>query len=257
MFSNAVVDTDIFLDMPLTTQALYFHLGMHTDDEGFVNAPQKIVRSLGCQPDDFKLLVAKGFVLCFDNGVIVITHFHQNNTLRKDRTTPTLYSEQRALLCIEHNRYELIDSPVTTTCQPNDNQMATKCPHNITKLNSNKDNTHMSANADESALNYQEIVSLFNQLCVSLPRVEKLTANRKQRIKAADRELHGDFSSFFQKIEESDFLTGRTGNWSGCSFDWCLKPSNIIKIVEGNYSNKPQSANTGQGYYIDYGMGDD
>ncbi len=134
-----------------------------------------------------------------------------------------------------------------------------KKPDNVTDNVTDyvNDNTLLSSCADESALNYQEIIVLFNSICVSLPRVEKLTANRKQRIKAAAKELHGDFSSFFQKIEESDFLTGRTGNWSGCSFDWIFKPQNLIKIIEGNYDNKSQNVNTGQGYIIDYEMGED
>ena len=111
----------------------------------------------------------------------------------------------------------------------------------------------MSAYADDCAPDYQKIVSLFNQICVSLPKVEKLTENRKQRIKAADKELNGDFEGFFRKIEASDFLTGRKGDWCGCCFDWVFKPQNIVKIIEGNYDNKlPQSVNTGQGYHINY-----
>ena len=116
----------------------------------------------------------------------------------------------------------------------------------------NTDN-NMSAYADDCAPDYQKIVSLFNQICVSLPKVEKLTENRKQRIKAADKELNGDFEGFFRKIEASDFLTGRKGDWCGCCFDWVFKPQNIVKIIEGNYDNKlPQSVNTGQGYHINY-----
>ena len=99
---------------------------------------------------------------------------------------------------------------------------------------------------------YQKIISLFNQICVSLPKVEKLTANRKQRIRSASKDLNGDFEGFFRKIEASDFLTGRSGSWSGCSFDWIFKPQNLIKIVEGNYNNKDQSVNTGRGYHINY-----
>ena len=71
MFSNAVIDNDVFLDMPLSTQALYLHLGMKADDDGFVGSPKKIVRSVNCTEDDFKLLVSKGFVLCFESGVFL------------------------------------------------------------------------------------------------------------------------------------------------------------------------------------------
>ena len=85
MFSNTIVDSDRFLDMPLTTQALYFHLGMKADDEGFVGNPKKIVRSVNCTEDDLKLLIAKEFVIAFASGVIVITHWNIHNHIRKDR----------------------------------------------------------------------------------------------------------------------------------------------------------------------------
>ena len=72
MFSKSVIDSDAFSDMPLTTQALYFHLGMRADDDGFVNSPKKIQRSIGATADDMKLLIAKGFIIPFDSGVIVL-----------------------------------------------------------------------------------------------------------------------------------------------------------------------------------------
>ena len=119
--------------------------------------------------------------------------------------------------------------------------------------NNGGENRKHSESTDDELPECSGIVSLFNQICVSLPKVEKITAGRKQRIKAADKELNGDFEGFFRKIEASDFLTGRKGDWCGCCFDWVLKPQNIVKIIEGNYDNKlPQSVNTGQGYYIDY-----
>ena len=82
MFSLAVVDTDKFLDMSSSAQALYFHLGMHGDDDGFVSSPKKIARTAGCNDDDLRLLAAKGFVIPFDSGVIVITDWNINNTLK-------------------------------------------------------------------------------------------------------------------------------------------------------------------------------
>ena len=94
MFAKTIVDSDAFLDMPLSTQALYFHLSMRADDDGFVNNPKKIQRMIGCSDDDLKLLIAKRFVLIFDSGVIVIKHWRLHNTLRKDRYKPTIYQEE-------------------------------------------------------------------------------------------------------------------------------------------------------------------
>ena len=73
MFSLKIVDSDLFLDMPLSSQCLYFHLSMRADDDGFVNNPKKIIKIIGANEDDLKILIAKGFVIVFEQGIIVIT----------------------------------------------------------------------------------------------------------------------------------------------------------------------------------------
>ena len=98
MFSLKIVDSDLFLDMPLSSQCLYFHLSMRADDDGFVNNPKKIIKIIGANEDDLKILIAKGFVIVFDQGIIVITHWKINNFIRKDRYKPTIYIEQKQQL---------------------------------------------------------------------------------------------------------------------------------------------------------------
>lgn len=107
MFSKDITENDAFLDMPLSTQALYFHLGMQSDDDGFVS-PNRIVRMLGCQTDDLKILIAKKFVLEFEDGVVVIKHWLINNYIQKDRYKPTTHQEKLARITIkENNGYKL------------------------------------------------------------------------------------------------------------------------------------------------------
>ena len=101
MFSSQIVTSDGFLEMPLTSQALYFHLGMSADDDGFVS-PRKVLRMSGAGEDDLKILLVKGFVIPFQSGIIVITHWKQNNYLRNDRYTPTIYkTEMDRLSCVQ------------------------------------------------------------------------------------------------------------------------------------------------------------
>src|ERR1700682_4149480 len=101
MFSAQIVSSDDFLEMPLTSQALYFHLGMSADDDGFVS-PRKVLRMTGAGEDDLKVLIAKNFVIRFPSRVIVVTHWKQNNYLRTDRYTPTIYKAERdQLSCIQ------------------------------------------------------------------------------------------------------------------------------------------------------------
>ena len=126
MFTQKIIDSDAFLDMPLSTQSLYFHLNMRADDDGFINNPKRIQRTIGASEDDLKLLIAKRFVICFENGVIVIKHWRMHNTLRKDRYNPTQYQEQFALLDVkDNNAYTERDvNQLATTCQPNGNHTA-------------------------------------------------------------------------------------------------------------------------------------
>ena len=103
MFAKTIVDCDAFLDMPLSTQALYFHLSMRADDDGFLNNANKIRRTIGASEDDLKLLILKRFVLDFDDGIIVIKHWRMKNYLRSDRYKPTVYQEELAMLDLKEN----------------------------------------------------------------------------------------------------------------------------------------------------------
>lgn len=104
MFAKTVIDSDAFVEMPLSSQALYFHLGMRADDDGFVNNPRRIQNDIGASADDLKLLLAKRFVLIFDSGVIVIKHWRMHNYIQKDRYKPTAYVKEMAMLRVEENR---------------------------------------------------------------------------------------------------------------------------------------------------------
>lgn len=97
MFSPEIVSADKFLDMPISSQALYFHLGMFADDDGFVS-PRKVMRMLGVQEDDLKILISKRYVIPFESGVIVIRHWKVNNLVRKDWYRPTIYQDEKGLI---------------------------------------------------------------------------------------------------------------------------------------------------------------
>ena len=127
---------------------------------------------------------------------------------------------------------------MTTKCQPNDNQMSAQNKINKSKVNKNKDILSTDVDA-QPRFDYQSVINSFNSVCKSLPKVLKLTDKRRKAIKNASKLLgEMSFDDLFAKVEQSDFLTGRTGKWNGCGFDWILKPSSVTKIIEGNYRNK-------------------
>ena len=127
MFSKTVIDSDAFLEMPLSSQALYFHLSMRADDDGFLNNARKIQRMVGASEDDLKLLLLKRFIITFEDGIIVIKHWRMNNYIRKDRYTPTVYQEELAMLSIKDNgSYTLDESgiPVVDQCVTRSTQVS-------------------------------------------------------------------------------------------------------------------------------------
>lgn len=114
MFSLDVVDTDRFLDMSASAQALYFHLGMRADDDGFVSSPRKIAKASNCGLDDLTLLAAKGFIIPFESGVVVVTHWKENNYIRADRYKPTRYTKEAEMLEKIGDVYQLSTTGIPT-----------------------------------------------------------------------------------------------------------------------------------------------
>lgn len=103
MFSKKITDTDTFLDMPLSSQALYFHLNMHADDDGFVSNAKTIKRMIGSNDDDLKLLLAKQFIFAFESGVVVIKDWKIHNYIRKDTYNTTIYGNEKEQLEQDEN----------------------------------------------------------------------------------------------------------------------------------------------------------
>lgn len=124
MFSKEVTTSDLFVDMPSSSQLLYFHLGMEADDEGFIGNAKMLSRAYGSNNDDLKLLEAKGFIIAFPSGVTVVKDWNLNNKIRKDRQKPTIYTEEKTLLSLDSKGSYLLGNQTSTIPQPNDNQMS-------------------------------------------------------------------------------------------------------------------------------------
>ena len=269
MFAKTIIDSDAFLDMPLSAQSLYFHLAMRADDDGFINNPKKIQRMIGASEDDCKLLIAKKFVLVFETGVIVIRHWKLHNYIQKDRYKPTIYqSEKKALETEPNGTY--------TQCIHDVSNMDTQDRLGKDRLGKDrlgKDRLElgevsidiaptsceqsMYADAYPQAdqpkkvtrpkINYQEIADMYNTICTSLPRVTALSDKRKEAIAARFKHYTVDqFREMFAKAEASPFLKGGNDrNWTA-NFDWLLKDANFAKVLDGNYAPKENTG--GQGY---------
>ncbi|HFI0479935.1 TPA: DnaD domain-containing protein [Streptococcus suis] len=144
MFSKEITTSDHFVDMPQSTQLLYFHLGMEADDEGFIGNARMLSRAYGANSDDLKLLQAKGFIIIFESGVTVVKDWNLNNQIRKDRLKPTIYQAEKSLLTLDNTGVYQLGNQLSTKRQPNGNQLSTKrqpngnqtatnCPHRLGK----------------------------------------------------------------------------------------------------------------------------
>lgn len=104
MFAKTIIDSDVFLEMPMSARLLYYDLAMRADDDGFINSPRKIMKFVGATNDDMNILIARKFIIPFDNGVVVIKHWRIHNYIRKDTYNETSYKEQKALLELDENK---------------------------------------------------------------------------------------------------------------------------------------------------------
>ena len=173
MFSVDVTETDSFLDMPLTAQALYFHLGMRGDDDGFVSNPRSVMRVAGCNEADLKTLEESGYIITFRSGVIVISDWKVNNNLRNDRYKPTTFQDERSKLSETANKRYILRTvnQVDTNGIPLCNQVTPQ--PNVTQRNlaqrSSSDNGATAA-APRTDSDLAEIVQHFEQVIGIFPR---------------------------------------------------------------------------------------
>ena len=103
MFAKTIIDSDAFLEMPLSSQLLYFHLSMRADDEGFINKPKTIMRMVGAKDDDMNVLISRKFIIPFESGVVVIKHWRIHNYIQKDRYIKTKYQDELSELSLDEN----------------------------------------------------------------------------------------------------------------------------------------------------------
>ena len=254
MFSKTIIDSDLFLDMPLSAQALYFHLSMRGDDDGFINNPKKIQRMIGSSDDDLKLLIAKQFIIPFESGIVVIKHWKIHNYIRNDRYKETICKAEKAQIIENEDRvYEIgipSDNRMDTFGIPSDNQVVyqLETQDRLGKDRLGKDSIDREKEKKES-INYQEIVNAYNETCVSLPSIKKLSDKRKNKIKARLKSFTiDDFNKLFKKVQESKFLTGDNDKGWRANFDWLIEESNMLKVLEGYYEDRKSKQSISEKY---------
>lgn len=258
MFTMKIVDSDAFLEMPLSTQCLYFHLNMRADDDGFIGNPKRIMKITGASEDDLRLLIAKRFVLTFEDGVIVIKHWRMHNTLSRDRYAETSYTDEKKMLLLKDNgSYSLTGgNPIDDTrliersgrqTQQRRNKDATKT-HSDKGLDidkdKEKDNKLIVSKDTICQTDARRVIEEWNKLQevgINPIRDIKPSSKRCQLLKGRIREYGIDeVLNAINNVRKSDFLRGENNRGWMITFDWFVKPNNFLKTLEGNYNKEGQ-----------------
>jgi hypothetical protein len=277
MFAKTIIDSDAFLDMPLSTQCLYFHLSMRADDDGFLNNCKKIQRTIGASDDDLRLLMMKKFIIPFENGIVVIKHWKIHNYIQSDRYKPTVYQEEKSQLVLKRNRaYSLcsdelhepdraklpesvVEQSVDAICIQNGYSLEAQDrlgKDRLGKVSLEIEDRSSSLRSEDLAASesaatpqterpapipYHEIADLYNGACPKMPKCTVLSDARKKAIRA--RYSFGykldDFRRLFTLAGQSAFLNGGNKRNFMANFDWLIRDTNMAKVLSGNYTDRP------------------
>ena len=243
MVSLKIVDTDLFLEMPVTARLLYYDLLVRADDDGFVAAPKKIQRMIRVSDDDFKLLMAKKFIIPFPGGVCVIRHWKIHNYIKKDRYSPTIYQDERKKLSDNNGVYELNDSKNVI---PSGTEMEPECIQNGSKMDTQdrlgKDRLELGKDRLDNKISWEGILVAWNDLPEPIKPIRAITDRRKDKIKARINSLNlkqEDILQAINNIQKSSFLQGKNSREWIIYMDWLFQDdTRFSKVFEGQYTDK-------------------
>ena len=229
MMAKSVINTDVFLDMPASTQNLYFHMLLRADDDGFIASPKGILRIIGASDDDLKLLLAKQYLFRFESGVVVIKDWKIHNYIQSDRYKPSLQPERELLTITANKEYTLTNSDVSN--------MDTECIQNVSIGKVRLGKVRLGKNNMSSKLDCtDEIIQHLNMRAGT--KYKSNTAKTKQLINARLNEgfTLEDFKTVIDK---------KCVEWCGTEFEKFLRPNTLFGTKFESYLNqnvvKPKS----------------
>lgn len=267
MYSDKIVETDKFLDMPVSSQNLYWHLCMHADDDGFLGNPKTITRSIGAQQDDLKILIEKGYVIVFEDGAIAITDWFVHNYIPKDRYHETVYKEDKKKLEVtETQQYRLVtrkpivqdteskqdDSNMDTKKEQDVNSLDTSCiqddnkvytedklskdklskDNNIYKLSSSE-NIDTDPEQKSQKIPYEKIIDYLNR---------KTNSHYRPTSKATRRLIKARYNEGFTDIDFKSVIDKKCAEWlqDGNMVQY-LRPETLFGTKFEAYLNQPDT----------------
>lgn len=223
MFSKKITDTDTFLDMPLSSQALYFHLNMHADDDGFVSNAKTVKRMIGSSDDDLKLLLTKNFIFAFESGVVVIKDWKIHNYIRKDTYNTTIYGDEKEQLSQDENGSYTLSPRAVDEPSPQ---------VRLGKVRLGKDSNIYSSSNDEPHIDletFKEIISYLNEKAGTKYRA---SGSKTQRL------IKARFNDGFNDEDFKKVINIKVAEWSGTDMAKYLRPETLFGTKFESYLNQ-------------------
>ena len=229
MFSRKITETDRFLEMPLSSQALYFHLNMGADDEGFIDKAKTIQRTIGASDDDMKLLIAKGFLIPFDSGVVVIRHWRIHNYIRSDRFQSTLHQDEKTQLEYDHSKTAML-KPLENVI-PNGHHLDTQ--DRVSKVSLDKDSLTTYPKEIDN-IPYKEIIDYLNS------KTGKKYRDNVQKNKSL---IKARWSEGYRLEDFKQVIDNMVKDWSGTKYAKYLRPETLFGTKFDGYLNQGNVVN--------------
>ena len=240
MFCLDIVNSDAFLDLPLSAQALYFHLGMRADDDGFIGNPKSIQRLAGASQDDLMLLITKRFLIAFDNGVIAIKHWRMNNYIQKDRKKDTTYTELLNSLEVKENGAYTEKKTLDTLCIQGVSEMDSQ--NSIDKISIDKDSIEI----DNSCSSADEASEFFEKIWKEYPnkkgKPQVKASHKKALFKIGYERLVKAIQKYDDGVKDKQYLMYGGRFFTTGYLDYIDEESEVVK----------NERNSGTGYFENY-----
>lgn len=240
MFAKKICMSDDFLDMPITARCLYFTLGLLADDDGFIDNTKAIMRQCGASKNDLDMLLVKQYVLAFEDGVLVIRHWHLHNYLRSDRYHETQYTDHKAELVNGSRGYERLPNGIPLVDGMDTEDRIGKDRLGEERLGKDRLEDKDVAASGKQHCPFTEIMDLYHSICKSYPKLVSMEGKRRTAVQARWRTWQSldTFRQLFEKAEASSFMKGENDrNWHA-TFDWMVNAGNAAKILEGNFDGR-------------------
>lgn len=254
MFAKTIIDSDAFLDMPVTARLLYYDLGMQADDDGFVNSPKKTMRITGASSDDMNILIMRKFIIPFDSGVVVIKHWRIHNYIRKDTYVETKYKDEKEQLMLdENNAYIAKKMQFLQLCDEYVDEPSTQV--RLGKVRLGKDRLEKNiGDADAPHTQEEPIIQTETSNAAAGKKRKQFKKPTVEEIEKFAHELNLtnlDPQYFYDYYESNGWMVGKNHmkdwkatakNWNRRQFSTSRQRGNVIKMP--NYMREQVNAKT-------------